>query len=128
MLTKIESLSPQVVNQGPPNPVTWKASLAYIYAFKDQAERNAMIKEMGDNLLKMREVSAAIVCYILSQSVFEVLDLWKRRALHTMQNKEVTREQSLGDLLSKFVLFKHALETCGNRTALDGNDDFSLVL
>ena len=110
-ITKIESLSPQVVNQGPPNPVTWKESLAYIYAFKGQDERNAMIKEMGDNLLKLREVSAAIVCYILSQSVFEVLDLWKRRALHNMANKEVTREQCLSDLLSKFVLFKYALET-----------------
>lgn len=45
-----------------------------------------------------------------------------------MQNKEVTREKCLSDLLQKFVLFKHALEACGNRVAFNGNDDFSLVL
>ena len=128
-LTKIESLAPQVLGQGPPNPVNWRESLAYLFAYKDKEERNPMIKGLGDNLLKMREISAAIVCYILSQSVYEVLDLWKRRALHAMSNKEMTREQCLFDLLQKFVLFRLALESCGSRTGLlEANEDFNTVL
>ena len=76
----------------------------------------------------MREISAAIVCYILSQSVYDVLDLWKRRALHAMANKEITREQCLFDLLQKFVLFRLALESCGSRSGLEANEDFNIVL
>ena len=128
MLTKIESLAPKVLSQGPPNPVTWRESLAYLFAYKEKDERNAMIKELGDNLLKMREISAAIVCYILSESAYEVLDLWKRRALHNMSNKEMTREQCLFDLLSKFVMLKLALESCRSPSGLGANEDFSLVL
>ena len=127
-LTKIESLAPQVLSQGPPSPVNWRESLAYLYAYKEKAERNAMIKELGDNLLKLREVSAAIVCYILSQSVREVLDLWKRRALRSVADKEATREQCLFDLLQKFVLFKLALEASGSRAGLEANEDFNTVL
>ena len=131
-LTRIESLAPrQHLNQGPPNPVNWRESLAYLYAYKDKEQRNAMIKELGDTLLELREISAAIVCYILSQSVREALDLWKRRALHNLSNKETTREQCLFDLLQKFVLFKLALESCGSpgsQTGLEANEDFNIVL
>ena len=57
------------------------------------------MKEMGDNLVEQREISAAIVCYILSQNVKEVLDIWKRRAIHHIQKKELTRELALSELL-----------------------------
>jgi hypothetical protein len=45
-----------------------------------------MIFELGDKLLANRDLNAAIVCYILSNSVSKVLDLWKKRTLHRMAN------------------------------------------
>lgn len=54
---------------------------------------------MGDKLVEQRDISAAIVCYILSENIKEVLDIWKRRAIHHIQRKESTREHALSDLL-----------------------------
>ena len=47
-----------------------------------EAERNDIVKEMGDVLLEQRDISAAIVCYILSMNIKEVLNIWKKRAIH----------------------------------------------
>jgi len=69
---------------------------------------------MGDVLVEQRDISAAIVCYILSMNVKEVLNIWKRRAIHHIQRKEMTREVALVDLLQKFILTKLALESCNN--------------
>jgi hypothetical protein len=71
--------------------------LSYIQAYED-GSKDQLIKELGDTLLKMRNVSAAIVCYILSKSVNEVLDLWKQRALHQIKRQEKTREHALFEL------------------------------
>jgi hypothetical protein len=68
-----------------PAAATWQESLSYIFAYETEADRDELVKELGDTLLKMRNVSAAIVCYIISKSVGEVLDLWKQRALHQIK-------------------------------------------
>lgn len=45
-----------------------------------------MIFELGEQLLANKDLNAAIVCYILSNSVSKVLDLWKKRALYRLSN------------------------------------------
>jgi hypothetical protein len=45
-----------------------------------------MIKELGQQLLANKEIGPAIVCFILSNSVSEVLDLWKKRSIYRMKN------------------------------------------
>ena len=110
-------------------PFNWKESIAYFYAYEeDVMARNSLIKELGDKLVTAREITPAIICYIMSQSVTETLDLWKRRAIHSIKSKEQTRERSLLDLLQKFTLFKLALESQGHRGELEGNQDFAMVL
>lgn len=72
----------------------WRESIAYLFAYfqgSDQ-ERNAKINAMGDALIEQRDISAAIVCYLLSQNVKAVLDFWRRRAIHHVSRKEQTRE------------------------------------
>jgi len=110
---------------------TWKESLSYLFSYfaGSLQERNQIIKQMGDVLLEQRDISAAIVCYALSQNVKEVLDIWKRRAIHHIQRKEETRELALADLLQKFILMKLALEESSKqKAALEANDDFNQVL
>jgi protein transport protein SEC31 len=120
----------EVLRDSSPNkPVNWKETLAYIYAYEESpSDRNDMIRELGDKLVGMKEITPAIVCYIMSESITETLDLWKRRALHNINSKEQTRERSLFDLLKKFTLFKLALETNGNRGLVENNQDFALIL
>jgi len=54
---------------------------------------------MGTTLLEQKDISAAIVCFILSQNFKKVLEIWKLRAIHHIQQKEATREVALADLL-----------------------------
>jgi hypothetical protein len=49
-------------------------------AYEENEEaRKKLISELGQNLLKMKEISPAIVCMILAGSVDKVLDLWRKR-------------------------------------------------
>ena len=84
---------------------------------------------MADVLVEQRDISAAIVCYLISQNFKEVLDIWRRRAIHHVNRKESTREQALVDLLQKFILLKLAFEQGGSGTqGIDSNADFNQVL
>lgn len=108
----------------------WKESIAYLYSYHEGslAERNQRIKQMGEALLEQRDISAAIVCFILSQNIDKVLNLWKGRAIYYIQRKEMTREVALTDLLQKFMLTKIALESSSNGQTVDSNEDFNHVL
>jgi len=70
-----------------------------------------MIFELGEKLLANRDLNAAIVCYILSNSVSKVLDLWKKRSLHRMANLQPgqTRESVLVELFERLILFRNVL-------------------
>ena len=58
----------------------------------------------------------------------EVLNIWKRRAIHHIQRKEATREVALADLLQKFILLKLALESRGSSGSIETNEDFNQIL
>ena len=116
---------------GIPQATNWKENIAYLMSYFEGSvnERNQIIKEMGDVLLEQREISAAIVCYILSKHVSEVLNIWKRRAIHHIQRKEATREDALADLLKKIILMKLALESCNTPVSvITSNEDFNQIL
>ena len=85
---------------------------------------------MGDILLEQRDISAAIVCFILSRNIDKVLNIWKSRAIYHIQRKEMTREVALSDLLKKFMLTKLALEASNNnkQVSIESNDDFNQIL
>lgn len=113
-----------------PPATSWQESLAYIFAYENEGERDALIKALGDTLLKMRNVSAGIVCYIISKSIGEVLDLWKQRALFQIKKQEKTREQALFELFQRYILFKLAIEGSSSRRhqEFDQNEDYNNVL
>jgi hypothetical protein len=98
-----------------PPATSWQESLSYIYAYESEKDRDVLVKQLGDTLLKMRNVSAAIVCYIISKSIGEVLDLWKQRSLFQIKKQEKTREQALFELFQRYILFKLAIEGSSNR-------------
>ena len=84
---------------------------------------------MGDSLVEMRDISAAIVCYILSQNACKVLEIWKKRAIHHIQRKESTREVALADLLQKFILMKLALESAKSKGAhIEADENFNQIM
>ena len=111
-----QSLKPsQLSGQTLPPATSWQESLSYIYAYESEKDRDVLVKQLGDTLLKMRNVSAAIVCYIISKSIGEVLDLWKQRSLFQIKKQEKTREQALFELFQRYILFKLAIEGSSNR-------------
>jgi len=46
----------------------------------DEDSKEELIENIGKSLLKSKEVTPALVCFILSNSVDEVLNIWKMRA------------------------------------------------
>lgn len=63
-------------------------------------------KDLGDELLnKRKDINSAIICYLMSQSMEVVIDLWKKRALFMMK-KGIDRNQALFLLFEKCILYK----------------------
>lgn len=59
---------------------TWQEKIAYVYTYvTDEEKREDLIHELGKSLMQKKEVGPAIICFILSHSVTEVLDLWRMR-------------------------------------------------
>lgn len=53
-----------------------------MYAFtyiKDEEEREDLIFDLAKSFMARKEVGPAIICFILSHSVNEVLELWRMR-------------------------------------------------
>lgn len=87
-----------------------------------------MIQSIGESLLEQKDVSGAIVCFILAENTQQVLDIWRRRAVHFIQRKEATREVAIADLLQKCILLKLALESCGSKSNISLINHFNQVL
>ena len=70
-LTDPSSLRQNAANNNESPATNWKENLAYLsnYHTGTTRECNQIIGEMGDVLLEQRDISAAIVCYILSMNV-----------------------------------------------------------
>ena len=74
-----------------------------------------LVNELGDELLnKKKDINSAICCYMISQSLEMVVDLWKKRA-HFFMKKGEDRNEVLFKLFEKAILFK---TVCGNTKAL----------
>lgn len=69
----------------------------------------------------MKLFNFAIVCYVISQSLETVVDLWKKRTLAFMK-KGMDRNEALYLLFEKSILLK---TVCKNSQALA---DFDLIL
>ena len=80
-----------------------------------------LVKELGDELFKMKLFNYAIVCYIISQTLETVVDLWKKRTLAFMK-KGMDRNEALYLIFEKSILLK---TVCKNSKVLN---DFDLIL
>ena len=79
-------------------------------------------KELGDELLnKRKDINSAIICYLMSQQMEVVIDLWKKRALFMMK-KGIDRNQALFLLFEKCILYK---TVCKNLKIIV---DFDLIM
>jgi len=130
-LTNSENLKQQKMAASGLSATNWKQNIAYLMSYFEGSvqERNEIINEMGETLLEQRDISAAIVCFILSMNVKEVLNIWHMRAIHEIKRKECTREVALANLLQKFILMRLALQSANNQNnGIEQNDDFNQVL
>ena len=80
-----------------------------------------LVKELGDELFKMKLFNFAIVCYIISQTLDTVVDLWKKRTLAFIK-KGMDRNEAIYLLFEKCILLKTVIK---NNKALN---DFDLIL
>jgi hypothetical protein len=81
-------------------------------------------------LLANKEIGPAIVCFILSNSVSEVLDLWKKRSIYRMKHllHEQTRESILLDLFERLILFRSVLRGQNEKNLLEQTSEFNMVI
>lgn len=52
---------------------------------EDEETREEVISAIGKSLLKNKEVTPAIVCFILANAVDDVLSIWRMRANHQIK-------------------------------------------
>lgn len=65
-----------------------------------------IVHDLAEELLnKKKDINSAIICYLISQSIDTVVDLWKKRALFLMK-KGIDRNEALYLLFEKCILFK----------------------
>jgi len=89
------------------NPNSWKESISYILSYvEDSSELKGLVSELADELLnKKKDINSAIACYMISQSLDTVVDLWKKRALFFMK-KGIDRNECLFQLFEKCILYR----------------------
>ena len=57
--------------------MTWQEKLMYIYTYvRKEDEPEELIFDLAKNLLDKKDIGAAIICFILSHAVVDVLELW----------------------------------------------------
>jgi hypothetical protein len=84
----------------------WKENLAYILSYLEGDDMRGLVHELSDELLnKRKDINSAIICYMISQSLEIVVDLWKKRSLFFIK-KGLDRNEALFQLFEKCILFK----------------------
>lgn len=108
-----ELVSEKVITAKP--HIAWKESLAYIISYLDGKELQELVKDLAEVLLnKCRDINSAIICYILSQQIEIVVDLWKKRTLYQIR-KGQDKDEALYLLFEKVSLYRL---TCKSNKAL----------
>jgi hypothetical protein len=94
-----------------------------VIAYEDDEKLKQVAKELGDQLLKVKkDINSAITCYILSNELEIVTDLWKKRALYQMRKQGADKFESLFHLFQKTILMRHAIKQSTS------SDDIDLML
>jgi len=120
-----ESIIEQVTSQNQigEQSCNWKEALAYVIAYEDSQKLKEVAKALGDQLLKARkDINSAIVCYILSNELDLVTDLWKKRALFQIRKQGVDKNEALFHLFQKTILLRTACK------ATHSTQDIDLIL
>lgn len=110
--------------QQQPHHCNWKETLAYVIAYQDDAKLKEVAKRLGDQLFEAKtDINSAIVCYILSNEMDIVTDLWKKRALYQIRKLGINKYEALFLLFQKTIILKAACKQ-PNTT----NEDMDLIL
>ena len=84
----------------------WRESLAYLLSYLQDDDLRSLVHELADELLnKKKDINSAIVCYMLSENMEIVVDLWKKRTSFMMK-KGLDRNEALIGLFEKCILYK----------------------
>jgi len=110
--------------QQQPHHCNWKETLAYVIAYQDDAKLKEVAKRLGDQLFEAKtDINSAIVCYILSNEMDIVTDLWKKRALYQIRKLGINKYEALFLLFQKTIILRAACKQ-PNTT----NEDMDLIL
>lgn len=59
----------------------WKEALAYALSFTQRGDIKGLVEEIANELYqKKRDVNSAIICYMISQNIQKVSELWRLRS------------------------------------------------
>lgn len=95
--------------QQQPQSCNWKETLAYVIAYQDDAKLKEVAKRLGDQLFEAKtDINSAIVCYILSNEIDTVTDLWKKRALYQIRKLGINKYEALFILFQKTIILRQA--------------------
>lgn len=110
--------------QQQPHHCNWKETLAYVIAYQEDAKLKEVAKRLGDQLFEAKtDINSAIVCYILSNEMDIVTDLWKKRALYQIRKLGINKYEALFLLFQKTIILRAA---CKQPSAT--NEDMDLIL
>ena len=65
-----------------------------------------MTSELGDELLKRKDINSALVCYIMAQNLEKVAELWKQRTLTFIKKNPTRKNELLFNYLEKITYFR----------------------
>lgn len=72
----------------------WRENLAYIISYLEGDDMRGLVRELSEELMKKKDINSAIICFMISQSLDIVIDLWKKRTLYFIK-KGVDRNEML---------------------------------
>lgn len=98
--------------------------MAYVIAYQDHTKLKEVAKLLGDQLFESKtDINSAIVCYILSNEMDIVVDLWKKRALFQIRKLGINKYEALFLLFQKTIILRAA---CKQPNAT--NEDMDLIM
>ncbi len=97
----------------------WKEAVVYTLSYSEKNSKQ-LIEELGDELHKKKDINSAIICYLISEQVEKVAQLWKLRVEASIRKHPDCKEQVLNNFLQKVTYLRMAT---GSQAVVDDISD-----
>ena len=97
----------------------WKEAVVYTLSYSEKNSKQ-LIEELGDELHKKKDINSAIICYLISEQIDKVAQLWKLRVEASIRKHPDCKEQVLNNFLQKVTYLRMAT---GSQAVVDDISD-----